>query len=219
MARDTDFIDLYKILGLNPDCELAEFKRAYRRRVLVLHPDRRGHASTDKIAIERLQQLTALYGAAMEFQRQHGRLPGARRERQARVNPDRPIHHEACDRPPRGLRRLSVLLAVSAALWILWSATPPSSPASTPAEDTVPTVPVPAPAAYDDGLSARNRAIPLLARGMTASAVRTLEGTPLIINANRWEYGPSWILFKNDLVTDWYSSPVRPLKGTSQAQP
>jgi len=77
LARETDFLDLYKILGLNPGCGLAEFKRAYRRRVAVLHPDRRSANQVSVIVAERLQQLTALYGAAMEFERRHGRLPGA----------------------------------------------------------------------------------------------------------------------------------------------
>ena len=217
MARDADFIELYKILGLNADCELAEFKHAYRRRVQILHPDRRGYTPSDRIAAERLQQLTALYGAAMEFQRQHGRLPGARRVRETRATSDPPTDHQAVDRPPRGLRPLSVMLLFSILLWVLWSATPTSNRTSPPAEDMVPTVPESA--INDDGLGARKPTNVTLTLGMPASIVRTLEGAPLIINADRWEYGPSWILFQNNQVTDWYSSPVRPLKSTSQIRP
>src|SRR6185312_12423263 len=77
LARETDFLDLYKILGLQPGCGLDEFKHAYRRRVSVLHPDRRDNDTHHVVAAERLQRLTALYGMAMEFHREHGRLPGA----------------------------------------------------------------------------------------------------------------------------------------------
>ena len=56
MARDTDFLELYRNLGLNPDCGLIEFKQAYRRRLAVLHPDRQT-ASTRTSPAE-LQRLT-----------------------------------------------------------------------------------------------------------------------------------------------------------------
>ncbi|MGB5852363.1 MAG: J domain-containing protein, partial [Rhodanobacter sp.] len=76
MARETDFLDLYRLLDLQPGCGLDEFKHAYRRRVAVLHPDRRSD-DPHGVAAQRLQQLTAMYGMAMEFHRTHGRLPGA----------------------------------------------------------------------------------------------------------------------------------------------
>ena len=81
MARDTDFLVLYRILGLNHDCGLDDLKRAYRRRVSVLHPDRRTDQANQSIAAERLQQLSTLYNAAIEFHRQHGRLPGSQTAR------------------------------------------------------------------------------------------------------------------------------------------
>src|SRR3954467_14266745 len=77
VADETDFIDLYGKLRLQPDCTLAEFKQAYRRHVAAWHPDRRSTGRADVIAAARLQRLTAQYGAAMEFHRRHGRLPGA----------------------------------------------------------------------------------------------------------------------------------------------
>lgn len=77
VADDTDFLDLYARLRLEPGCTLAEFKQAYRRHVAQWHPDRRPAGRADAIAAKRLQRLTAQYGAAMDFHRRHGRLPGA----------------------------------------------------------------------------------------------------------------------------------------------
>ena len=77
MADETDFIDLYGKLRLEPSCSLAEFKQAYRRHVAAWHPDRRRGSRADALAAARLQRLTAQYSAAMEFHRRHGRLPGA----------------------------------------------------------------------------------------------------------------------------------------------
>lgn len=83
MADETDFLDLYGKLRLEPNCTLADFKQAYRRHVAAWHPDRRRGSRADAIAAARLQRLTAQYSAAMEFHRRHGRLPGA-------VSPPRP---------------------------------------------------------------------------------------------------------------------------------
>jgi hypothetical protein len=53
---------------------------------------------------------------------------------------------------------------------------------------------------------------------MDADAVRAIEGEPTLIGGDRWEYGPSWIRLEDGKVTDWYSSPLRPLR-TATAQP
>lgn len=78
MASDTDFLALYHELELNPGaCGLSELKQAYRRRVVQLHPDRRADEQSNPSDPDRLQRLTALYGAAIAFERRYGRLPGA----------------------------------------------------------------------------------------------------------------------------------------------
>ncbi|MGH8211917.1 MAG: hypothetical protein ACREPP_01655 [Rhodanobacteraceae bacterium] len=78
MSGDTDFLLLYEELGLAAGrCSLDEFKRAYRRRISSLHPDRRPKDSTDDGASEAVRRLTTLYGAAIAFERRFGRLPGA----------------------------------------------------------------------------------------------------------------------------------------------
>jgi hypothetical protein len=79
VADETDFLDLYGKLRLQPDCSLADFKQAYRRHVSQWHPDRRSRGEyADAVAARRLQRLMAQYAAAMDFHKRHGRLPGAR---------------------------------------------------------------------------------------------------------------------------------------------
>lgn len=219
MARETDFLDLYKILGLSAGCDLAEFKQAYRRRVSVLHPDRRGNGGrNDAIAAERLQQLTALYGAAMEFERQHGRLPGAKPVRQpedvaARAPAPRPLATPA----PRRSRRLVVVLAALAAfVWLLWDSAwlpwnEPSGPLAAESQPDASANGTPA-----ERMTATSPS--MLELGMDTDAVRALQGDPVIGGADHWEYGPSWIRFENGKVVDWYSSPLNPLR-TASAQP
>lgn len=76
MAGDTDFLLLYDELGLAPGVsDLDALKRAYRRRVSQLHPDRPGVANGDDS--DRLQRLNRLYGAALAFEQRYGRLPAA----------------------------------------------------------------------------------------------------------------------------------------------
>ncbi|MEO7068147.1 MAG: J domain-containing protein [Rhodanobacter sp.] len=210
MAQDTNFLDLYKILGLTPDCELADFKQAYRRRVGVLHPDRRANSHGDMIADERLKQLTTLYGEAMTFQRQHGRLPGARQVRT--VRPDiSPTPRQSITTLPShtGSRRLLLMLAMCGAGWLLWSSWPASAPTSTSISST------PTAAVAPDTSSNLEVAAKTINIGADAALVRRLQGTPILVSGNRWDYGPSWIRFENDKVVAWYSSPVRPLKTVS----
>src|SRR5690349_13945353 len=72
-SSPTDFLMLFQELGLPANCTLDELKLAFRRRVSQLHPDR---ASLVVDAESRLQRLTAMYNAALDFHRRYGRMPG-----------------------------------------------------------------------------------------------------------------------------------------------
>jgi curved DNA-binding protein CbpA len=207
VARDTDFLQLYRDLGLTPDCGLIEFKQAYRRRLAVLHPDRQTAATA--AAPAELQRLNAIYGAAMEFQRRHGRLPGAAQVRPARgVKPGRSSRPAIAPAPNGHSRRMLGLLGVSAAIWLLWNNEPSPQPTHAAPPTAASTHPTAAPAKA--GASLRP-----LAAGASEDAVRAAEGEPLIMSDGRWEYGPSWVRFEDHKVVQWYSSPLRPLKSAS----
>jgi hypothetical protein len=213
LGHETDFLDLYRILGVKPDCELVEFKQAYRRRVLVLHPDRRARDGNDIIAGERLQRLTALYGAAMRFHRQHGRLPGAHHQhRPADAPATRAGTTSISSRPKRGegltrrSRWLWLMAAAAGTGWVLWSGRPmPSSLPAAPSE----------PASVSHPNTPVASVLPQRLRlGMDSDTVRAIEGAPIMVNGDRWDYGPSWIRFENGKVVDWYSSELQPLKAS-----
>ncbi|RXR08280.1 J domain-containing protein [Pseudoxanthomonas composti] len=68
-----DFSQLYAQLDIEPGCSLDEFRRAYRRRIGTLHPDR----STLPEEADLASELNMLYEHAIDFHKRFGRLPGA----------------------------------------------------------------------------------------------------------------------------------------------
>lgn len=219
MANETDFLDLYRKLELDPGCGQVELTQAYRRHVALLHPDRLADAA---LAVDDgpLQELIAQYGAAMEFQRRYGRLPGAARSPFRRTTTTDVLRSAPpCmtrSMSPRSSRpRRLILLAIVVGSVLLWQMTPLSL---LPSEASSP------PTAVGDvvDLSAPSPGM-VLSIGMSATAVRALEGEPTSIHDDRWEYGPSWIVFENDHVAHWHSSPLRSLhtsgRGPTSASP
>jgi hypothetical protein len=230
VTHETDFLDLYRQLGLNPGCELAELKQAYRRRVAMLHPDRRADRPVDARASARLQRLTAQYGAAMEFHRRHGRLPGSPapartpeaghanfrgdaladpfRASATRRDASAPRHFKHAIAPKHHSRsRLAMLLALAAVGVLAWSVY--SIHSQQTAGDSSDDASVPMQASLGEG--SNTVGTPALRLGMSADEVRVLEGDPVSMHGDLWEYGPSWIRFDQDRVVDWHSSPLRAL--------
>lgn len=218
MANEIDFLELYRQLRVSPDCSVDEFKRAYRRCVSTLHPDRTlpGHEGyKNSRSGQRLQQLNVQYDAAMEFLRLHGRLPGAPPPAfvaSQRVNPPRPTPAPSFS-PPRTSRRphmkwliLVALLATGILFWGASAVTPSSDGGNDATSHDSDTAPTDAPAA------------PMLTLGMSPENVRAIEGRPVEIRDDLWEYGPSWVRFDHGSVVDWYSSPLHSLK-TAQTRP
>jgi hypothetical protein len=215
MAGDTDFVRLYQQLGLDSGCTLEAFRQAYRKRVGALHPDRGGAPAQ---ATGDLQQLNALYAAAMEFHRRHGRLPGSQAAGSGTGTisggapaavPVAPMRHAETRSSARWMPIALVL--VIAVLWILslQEADEPTAPiAPTRAISEIPREPprsAPAPTA--------------MVLGASAQQVRALHGDPVSGWEQRWEYGPSWVAFRCGVVIDWYSSPLRPLRVETERPP
>lgn len=223
MADDTDFASLYRELGIRAACSPDAFRQAYRRRVSQLHPDQRG--SADDVA--RLQELNRLYDAALDFLHAHGRLPGALApatqapsESAQAVQPPRSsapgrntplpdpevaaLHEEGVG--PAGnwpLSRYFILLAVLAIVALVVSALKGMMSVGQEVRS-----------AGDAGvpLAASGTMPTAIALGMEKERVKAIQGAPVGSHDIRWDYGPSWIDFRcGGVVTDWYSSPLRPL--------
>lgn len=237
MTHETDFLDLYRRLGLNPGCGLDELKQAYRRHVAALHPDRQHGRPVDARSASRLQRLNAQYGAAMEFHRRYGRLPGAaqtaspsahaggrdlsgtvrempdpfaaRRRAPSSAPAGREPSH-VTHRPHARIAVLLVIVALGALGWAMHTASLTSS-TGTADDDT----PIQAGAGGVSHVGVVEGVV--LHVGMSADDVRALEGEPLVMHGDLWEYGPSWIRFDHDEVVEWHSSPLHPLHTQAHA--
>ncbi len=208
MSDDTDFVALYDELGLDAECSMVDFKGAYRRRVAKLHPDHLGNPST----VPRLQRLNRLYAAALEFQRIHGRLPGATHRvatptSSAGTATQEPTRtHTSLVAPPvagKPISRRYVLLLMLVAAVAFWLDQQPAPESGQDKQLLAQELPV---------VAAPPRPVGYLHVGMDKDLVRSLQGQPFNTHDVRWEYGPSWVEFRCDKVVDWYSSPLHPLR-------
>lgn len=223
MAEHDDFASLYRELGIRGACTPEAFRQAYRRRVSQLHPDQRGREED----VARLQELNRLYDAALDFLRVHGRLPGSA-TRQGTTSAAIPsadvagahVAHRrddagagiqtadaAAHAPAAGTHHLSryfVLLAVLAIAALAASALKGTISVS---QD------IPRDTGAASSLRPAHAESGQIALGMGKRRVRSLQGEPVGHHDIRWDYGPSWIDFDcGEVVTDWYSSPLHPLR-------
>lgn len=196
MTRHVDFSELYRRLGVGPNSSVADLTIAWRRLVASLHPDR-GHTGSE----EELQRLTAAYRAAREFERQTGRLPGARTGNRDDRRSRSPVHGAEPPARRRSRFRLPLLVAAGAAIAALWLASDEPRPSAS-------SLPTPTIVMPEAGSIVPAR----IAVGMSRDMVRRIEGAPVGLHQDRWLYGPSWVAFACDLVSGWYSSPLHPLK-------
>jgi len=216
MAGDTDFLVLFQELGLSAGCRVDELKLAFRRRVSQLHPDRVGDRVPD--AESRLQRLTATYNAALDFHRQHGRLPGyaaAARAQQSATQPHEPPAGAGAAAAHPKLPQVSIIIfAVTAALLVWWLLGGPGDDEYAGEASTTPTIPADA-SRIADISPAQSPAPHRLMLGMSPQDVRAIQGEPLSTGDEHWDYGPSWIAFKCGKVSDWYSSRLGPLRAST----
>ncbi len=214
MNHGADFLALYRELGVGPECDPDTFKRAYRRRVSGLHPDRAGGNSGNEDA---LKTLNYAYSSALEFHRTHGRFPGttvkaapvapaARTE--VMHNPEDAIEGEAGGSPSRW-RTLAWLGLAVALTVLLFSANEGNmrvkqAPSSEIARATA------------QAESPRAADGPVLKLGMSPDEVIAVIGPPFSSDdtGQQWLYGASWVRVACGQLVDWYSSPLQPLKVT-----
>ena len=204
MPDKTAFFTLYEELGLEAGCSLEDFKRAYRRRVSQLHPDRGGKGAD----MPRLQRLNALYDTALEFHHLHGQLPGARTaQRMDDIASSAPVGpgHAAPAPTASGRRRRYLLIGASLlALSLYWLGLGSQ-------RDGLPTLD---PAGPGDSVAPGllQAQTPSLTLGMDQALARDILGQADAESAVRWYYGASWVEFQCGKVSGWHSSSLRPLR-------
>lgn len=211
-----DYAKLYSQLDVQPDCSLVEFKRACRRRIAQMHPDRSGPADDFGDGLP-LTELVKLYRSAVRFHRRHGRLPGAHVAPNVRIAPRAaaaPTAETSVEEilPPAksgpDYRSWLIILAAAAVLIALGSWHNPPLPTTQVAALSVrlPATQVTALPVY-------------IELGMDKATVRAIQGEPLQIHEDEWDYGPSWMKFDKGKLADWYSSPLYRLKTQTPAPP
>jgi hypothetical protein len=209
-----DFSQLYAELGLNPDCSLEAFQRAYRQRLSERHPDRSHNAPTVLNALP-LSDLIALHSSAITFHREHGRLPGGCTVTAAQIAPHVrhvPVDSIEADNDRSTTMRwvLAILLLAGSLLFgVMHEQSQPQPNANAVAPEAANTSQIVARPNLADGP---------LELGMDTRTVREIQGEPMRINDGTWEYGPSWLRFEHGELVDWYSSPLHRLK-TSAPSP
>jgi len=220
MAVGTDFLLLYKELRLRPGCGLGEFRQAYRRRVAELHPDRVQHHLYEDAAA-RLSNLNAMYASAMEFHKQHGRLPGEASVYRPDLapRPQTPPPQAAPTASPKRASWFLTLLLVLAALVVGWILGAVEGGGGDDQSSAAPAAPRVAFVVETETGPAPVVKVARIRVGMDSDRVVEIEGQPVTTAKDRWEYGPSWIAFHCGEVLDWYSSPLRPLKVDSMQAP
>lgn len=219
MARGIDFLLLYREFQLEPGAGIDDLKRAYRRRVSMVHPDRLDAKDciSQHLATEHLQRLTTLYEAGVQFHRQHGRLPGASSTAEMHSGPN-PEDKEHPPATPVGSQThrlrwaFGVIFLIAVLAWWLWPVDSVVEPVKGHAK----------PAARDFALGAkapsRFSGKDGILPGMHKEAVLRIQGAPVMREGERWLYGPSWILFEEGKVSEWYSSPLHPLRISSESE-
>lgn len=201
-----DFARLYAELGVDARCGIDEFRHACRRRIGDLHPDR-PDATAPTDAGMHLDELLALYTAAVQFHQKYGRLPGgpalpfADNRPAATAQP--PAAPTAVPRAATSHRWPMLVLVGSIALLaaLAWTRT------TAVATDAGEAVGLPERPAAEVVVAAAR-----LELGMDRAMVADIQGEPLRIDGGQWEYGPSWLRFEDDALVDWYSSPLHPLE-------
>lgn len=210
MNDGADFLTLYKELGVGPECDPDSFKRAYRRRVSGLHPDRAG---PDAGGEDTLKTLNYAYSAALDFHRMHGRFPGATVKAPAAtagmrtdiVQGGEDASWDESARTPSRWRKLAWLaLAIALAALLLSAEEEGDVPRAMPSESAQAMVTTDLHASTDP---------PTLKLGMSPDQVIAVIGPPFSSDhtGQQWLYGASWVRVACGQLVDWYSSPLQPL--------
>lgn len=202
-----DFARLYAELGVDARCGIDDFRHACRRRIGDLHPDRPDATAAGDAGMP-LDELLALYTAAVQFHQKYGRLPGAPavafvEHRPAAPMSDSPAVPAAVMRATTSHRWPMLVLVGSIVLLVAlaWSRTVAVAPDAGGSGEAAERVAIEPPAASER-----------LELGMDRAMVAAIQGEPLRIDGGQWEYGPSWLRFEEGALVDWYSSPLHPLE-------
>lgn len=224
-GNDTNWLEQYRILGLEPGCEWSEVHRAYRRLAQSHHPDRFDESSPEfREASNLIIEINQAYGNLSAYYKSHGHLPGQRYSapagargpvRHAPPRTDWPVEPEKAKKP--FIRRPStILIALGIAIGLNYFWPPNFGMDGTPFDNAEPNRSIDSEASTPDLLgdspSKSVAETPHFGPGSTMGEVHAIQGNPTRTTGSTWYYGKSRVTFVNGLVYSWYDDPDNPLK-------
>jgi hypothetical protein len=209
-------------------------RSAYRKKVAIWHPDRLPDIEGIRESAEaKFKEVSGAYQAISSYYNETGMMPEVdlfevRVDEYANdgVPPMEQVYdYESYEPPPRPKKRrrisitwlVMVVLTVFFTVYLLsiqsWDersaadleAVLEQQRSSQPALPVEPLLP-------REAVGEKVRNTLRVRKGMSKDVVLQIQGEPILMNGDTWDYGISKIYFRNELVSGWYSSPLDPLK-------
>jgi len=234
LREDTNWLELYQTLGIEPGCEWSQVQTAYRRMAQSRHPDRFEEGSTEhREAQDQIIEINHAYAKLSAYYKTHGYLPGNRysapktdrkpgssgqsRSETATSRSGSSWRVPAENRKKPFLRRRSTILlslALAYGAYHLWpldrylSEAPGEYESAEPGEnpETPPT------ALLGESRSSIEPANSFFGPGSTMGEVYAVQGNPTRTSGSTWYYGNSSVTFAKGIVDSWKEDPDFPLK-------
>lgn len=239
MDTEQDYGRYYRVLGLQPGCEWKAVRSAYRKKVAIWHPDRLPDIEGIRESAEaKFKDVSIAYQAISTYYHETGMMPEVGF---FDIEEDLPPPMSATESvndyddyvppPPRRQkrrRRLPMSWVVMGLLVIFFfvylmsiqswdqrsaadreavleqrAKVEASAASSRPSVIGQRLPPI--------GESNRDKG-PRLRKGMSKDVVLSIQGEPILMTADTWDYGISKIYFRGEVVSGWYSSPLDPLR-------
>jgi len=225
---NSDYLSLYRVLGVEPGCSWTELKLAYRRLVRRWHPDHR-EPTLEKTDDAEIKAVNTAFEALSHYYQEYGELPLPTPERtadsrssEATAKPDPeisvPVQGQARRFGSIGLRYilLGAALAISYAIISnVFTDDATNADAGRQVSQqwrSASTPPNAAPHEAADTKSKRlNEQPKYFAPGSTIGEVITAQGPPTYMEKSVWHYGQSRVYFRDGRVTHWEEDDANPL--------
>ena len=223
------YLDLYRVLGVEPGCSWTELKLAYRRLVRRLHPDHR-HNDLDPTDDAEIKAVNTAFEALSDYYQEFGELPLAQPEPNTKssvdetVMPPSPGPTLSTRNWPERLRfsRYPYLLfgaALAIAYAIVTNVITGTESVSEEKRQPAPTwhtsLASPTDSTDSNSPSNKNRSREqpkYFLPGSTIGEVIAAQGPPTKMENNIWHYGESRVHFRDGRVTHWDENEANPLK-------
>lgn len=228
-----NYLENYRILGIQPGASWKQLRQAYKKLVNVWHPDRfQQDARQKKLAEEKTKEITQSYKELAEYYKKFGVLPlpvegktpptidehvtpSAPTEDPPPVKaPEPPIATSPAETPARRMPRQRIYIMAAMALlgyvYFIWQIAPweRENNASLNRESGDQSSDSRRKSDSSDAAPAEKR----FTVGSSLDEVYVIQGVPTKTDHDIWYYGSSKVYFANGKVQHWEENPDSPLR-------